>query len=572
MRFFQSESHPKPDDTPAGADTVRSEPVPVPRASDDNTPDGSDRPHGSTGSTGSTGDERDGTGRDRDGHTDDSSARTGDPVDADMVDAGADRGPDGTDLSDGRDDVTFVEPVPQETAFGAATVGGAVAASEVAARREVHDPAGTAPADAFGTPVVAASPHDFGRTTDGTGPDAAHSGSGDHRDGTGTAEPGRAHGDADGFGQADTHGTGTAESGRAHGDAEGFGPADTHGTGRVEGFGAAEEHGEPGAGEPLRAESIGESREQEGFGSREHDGLGSREHGRLGSGDHEGIGAADRTGTDRLAEEDRPEEDRHTTDDHHAEGDHHAGEDRRSGEPAKSGADTTTALGVAAGVAAGAAAVGAAGVATRHRDRDGNVAGDRDESGLASDRGAGPGSDRGVVIAGERGGGSGDGRGDGLADERDRDGEGSVDSELDRDGDGRIDGAHARTATVSAVPIEPIPTPADAEEEPATVDEPVELLPGDVPEQPALATFFSEGTAGDFRDRWREVQLRFVDDPRQAASDAGTLVDEVVSALNAAIAEQRKALGGTPSGQGDTEQLRVLVRRQRDFLDRILGL
>jgi hypothetical protein len=186
-------------------------------------------------------------------------------------------------------------------------------------------------------------------------------------------------------------------------------------------------------------------------------------------------------------------------------------DDRVEGEPVKTDVADTTALGVAAGAAAGAAA---AGVASKDRDRDGH-----------------PDSQR-----------------------------------VAPDGEPLVSDASA------AVPIEPVQAPADAIETPTATDEPVELLPGDVPEQPALAAFFSQDKATDFRDRWREVQLRFVDDPAQAASDAGTLIDEVVTALNAAIAEQREALGGNTSGAGDTEQLRVLVRRQRDFLDRILGL
>ncbi|GAB7048034.1 hypothetical protein [Catenuloplanes indicus] len=508
MRFFQSESHSRPDDDKnddtatddGAAGTVRSEPVPVPRSSGEN--DVTDRVPDT----------------DRDGHDDDSARRTGEPVDVDVI-------------PDRRDDEepVFVEPVPQETAFGAATVGGAVAASELAARRETDDPDTTAtvrPAssDAFGTPVTtgdpagfdgdAQAPHDFGRTADATDDDTTpspddtgheHAAQSPHEYGRTGDDPAFATDDSgdttDGaaqspheFGRAGEPAGSPSEFGRVHDDGtdadrEGFGPADGRDTEPVEGFGPAT--GEAGTDKPLRAEGVTAA---------------------------EGLGTADdpNRSSERLADEDRPEE-----------------------EQTRSHAAETAALGVAAGAAAGAAVAGAA-----IRDRS---AGHRDGD---DHTGAAPTA-------------------------KDRDGDGWPDAEPisnDRDGDGRIDGESAGAAGTAAVPIEPIPVPADARETPATVDEPVELLPGDVPEQPALAAFFSAGTAGDFRDRWREVQLRFVDDPAQAASDAGTLIDEVVAALNAAITQQREALGGSATGQGDTEQLRVLVRRQRDFLDRILGL
>ncbi|GIJ11129.1 hypothetical protein ACFFMR_04310 [Micromonospora andamanensis] len=86
------------------------------------------------------------------------------------------------------------------------------------------------------------------------------------------------------------------------------------------------------------------------------------------------------------------------------------------------------------------------------------------------------------------------------------------------------------------------------------------------------ATLFDEATAQGFRDRWRDVQLRFVDDPRAAAGEAQSLVEEAMEALAAALAEHRNKLGGwQEAGSSDTEQLRVAVREYRDFLDRVLG-
>ncbi|MET8908338.1 hypothetical protein [Micromonospora sp. NPDC004551] len=94
--------------------------------------------------------------------------------------------------------------------------------------------------------------------------------------------------------------------------------------------------------------------------------------------------------------------------------------------------------------------------------------------------------------------------------------------------------------------------------------------PGAVPAD--AATLFAPETAQGFRDRWRDVQLRFVDDPRAAVGEAQSLVEEAIEALSAALRDQKTRLGGwQESGSADTEQLRVAVRGYRDFLDRVLG-
>ncbi|MBQ0901846.1 hypothetical protein [Micromonospora sp. U21] len=86
------------------------------------------------------------------------------------------------------------------------------------------------------------------------------------------------------------------------------------------------------------------------------------------------------------------------------------------------------------------------------------------------------------------------------------------------------------------------------------------------------ATLLDAETAQRFQDRWRDVQLRFVDDPQAAAGEAQSLVEEAIQALASALAAQKNALGGwQDAGSADTEQLRMAVRRYRDFLDRVLG-
>lgn len=100
--------------------------------------------------------------------------------------------------------------------------------------------------------------------------------------------------------------------------------------------------------------------------------------------------------------------------------------------------------------------------------------------------------------------------------------------------------------------------------------EPEPLIPAAVAPAPSGAsTFFPTADTQPLRDRWRDVQLRFVDDPKGATSDAAGLVDEAVDKLVQGLRDQRGALA---KGTDDTESLRVELRSYRDLLDRLLGL
>jgi hypothetical protein len=82
---------------------------------------------------------------------------------------------------------------------------------------------------------------------------------------------------------------------------------------------------------------------------------------------------------------------------------------------------------------------------------------------------------------------------------------------------------------------------------------------------------WGDGYADGVRDRWRELQLRFVDDPQSVAGEAERVVDEAVAALTASVNARKQELGTWRSGGGDdTEQLRAAVARYREFLDRLL--
>ena len=75
--------------------------------------------------------------------------------------------------------------------------------------------------------------------------------------------------------------------------------------------------------------------------------------------------------------------------------------------------------------------------------------------------------------------------------------------------------------------------------------------------------------AGEVRRRWHEVQVAFVDDPRESVERADEMVEEVVSALSSR--RQDLADGWKNLGQDDTERLRLALRDYRSLLERLTG-
>ena len=125
--------------------------------------------------------------------------------------------------------------------------------------------------------------------------------------------------------------------------------------------------------------------------------------------------------------------------------------------------------------------------------------------------------------------------------------------------------------TDAGVPDAGVP---DAAGEPAATAVATESMPGGVPDEP-LGALWPAQVGDGFRDRWRDLQLRFVDDPAAAAAEAEELVAEAVDRFSATLADRKSELDvwrGGGAAAGDTEQMRVVLRRYRDFLDRLLRL
>ncbi|GLY96716.1 hypothetical protein [Actinoplanes sp. NBRC 103695] len=93
--------------------------------------------------------------------------------------------------------------------------------------------------------------------------------------------------------------------------------------------------------------------------------------------------------------------------------------------------------------------------------------------------------------------------------------------------------------------------------------------PGEI-DSPEVTTIFNGDDAKAFQDRWRDVQLRFVDSPKEATAEAAALVDDAVEKLTASLRSQKEGFGGESTE--DTEKLRVELRGYRDLFNRIIGL
>lgn len=81
------------------------------------------------------------------------------------------------------------------------------------------------------------------------------------------------------------------------------------------------------------------------------------------------------------------------------------------------------------------------------------------------------------------------------------------------------------------------------------------------------------GETSSFTERWREIQVSFVDEPRESVAQADALVAELMQRLASSFAEERGRLEQHWEGGEDvsTEDLRVALTRYRSFFDRLLS-
>jgi hypothetical protein len=91
-------------------------------------------------------------------------------------------------------------------------------------------------------------------------------------------------------------------------------------------------------------------------------------------------------------------------------------------------------------------------------------------------------------------------------------------------------------------------------------------------ESPTQRSLFADEELAGLRARWDNVQAGFVDDPKECVHKADGLVSDVVDQLTIGFTETRSRLEEqwARGEQASTEDLRVALRRYRDFFERLL--
>lgn len=93
-------------------------------------------------------------------------------------------------------------------------------------------------------------------------------------------------------------------------------------------------------------------------------------------------------------------------------------------------------------------------------------------------------------------------------------------------------------------------------------------------ESSAQQSLFAEDELSVLRSRWDEVQSGFVDDPRECVQKADGLVSDVVDRLTTGFSEARSRLEEqwARGEEGSTEDLRLALKRYREFFQRLLAV
>jgi hypothetical protein len=89
-----------------------------------------------------------------------------------------------------------------------------------------------------------------------------------------------------------------------------------------------------------------------------------------------------------------------------------------------------------------------------------------------------------------------------------------------------------------------------------------------------LSPLFSGEEERNFRNRWKDVQTGFVDEPRRSVEQADELIAKLLQRLAESFSEQRSHLEQQweKSDSASTEDLRLALRRYRSFFDRLLSI
>ncbi len=109
---------------------------------------------------------------------------------------------------------------------------------------------------------------------------------------------------------------------------------------------------------------------------------------------------------------------------------------------------------------------------------------------------------------------------------------------------------------------------------PAEQSQAANVRPTDGAEPSADELLFAGDNLSVLRSRWDDVQTAFVDDPTKCVQEADALVAEVVEQLTAGFSDARSRLESQWARGEDvsTEDLRLALRRYREFFERLLAV
>jgi hypothetical protein len=89
-----------------------------------------------------------------------------------------------------------------------------------------------------------------------------------------------------------------------------------------------------------------------------------------------------------------------------------------------------------------------------------------------------------------------------------------------------------------------------------------------------VTPLFQDTECNDFRTKWDQIQIGFVDEPKKAVQDADSLVAQTMKRLAEIFSDERKKMEDQWSRGDDvsTEDLRVALQRYRSFFNRLLSM
>jgi hypothetical protein len=131
--------------------------------------------------------------------------------------------------------------------------------------------------------------------------------------------------------------------------------------------------------------------------------------------------------------------------------------------------------------------------------------------------------------------------------------------------------AEATPVAAETTPVAAESTPQESADGSLPPVAATEATPEPTPTDDAL---FAESDLSDLRSRWNDVQATFVDDPKDCVTKADSLVSDAVDQLTSSFSHARSRLEEqwAKGEEASTEDLRVALKRYRDFFDRLLAV